>query len=149
MRIRELMTPLAETISPGALAEQAWRRLKNGRFHHLVVTERGRVVGVLSDQDLREVGASGRQRMTVEDLMTGKVVTANPTMPLEKAALLLKGRSIGCLPVVDKKELVGILTTTDLLQWIHSHGERPATGRAPKATRRTARWPRSTSQSRH
>ena len=98
---------------------------------------------------LREVGASGRQGRTVEELMSDKVVTANPTMPLEKAALLLKGRSIGCLPVVDGKELVGILTTTDLLQWIHSHGERPATSRAPKATRRTARWPRPTARTRH
>ena len=57
--------------------------------------------------------------------MTSPAVTASPRMTLRQAANLLRGRTIGCLPVVEGGKLVGILTTTDLLELIGRGIERP------------------------
>jgi len=64
---------------------------------------------------------------TVEDHMSRRVVTASPEMALRKAANLMRGRSIGCLPVLAEGQLVGIVTTTDLLELIGRGTERPRT----------------------
>ncbi|CAN5899249.1 hypothetical protein BH11MYX2_BH11MYX2_11170 [soil metagenome] len=73
--------------------------------------------------------------------MTAHVVVAAPETTIKQAANLLRGRVIGCLPVVDGKTLVGIVTTTDLLELIGRGAERPVLetnrwtmkGRAPHA----------------
>lgn len=84
------------------------------------------MVGVVSDRDLQALG-SYRQVQSVEDAMTAPAVTARPDMTLRQAANLLRGRTIGCLPVVEDGELVGILTTTDLLELVGRGAERPVT----------------------
>jgi acetoin utilization protein AcuB len=58
--------------------------------------------------------------------MSFPVVAGHPEMTLRQAANRLRGRSIGCLPVMEDDELVGILTTTDLLEILGKGVERPA-----------------------
>ena len=50
--------------------------------------------------------------------MTPDVLVATPQTPLKRAAALMRGNNIGCLPIVDGKHLVGIITTSDLLDLI-------------------------------
>ncbi len=57
--------------------------------------------------------------------MTAPAISAAPDMTIRKAANLLRGRSIGCLPVMDGGHLVGIVTTSDLLERIGRGVERP------------------------
>jgi acetoin utilization protein AcuB len=57
--------------------------------------------------------------------MTSPVVTARPETTLRQAANLLRGRTIGCLPVLEEGRLLGIVTTTDLLELIGRGAERP------------------------
>ncbi len=59
--------------------------------------------------------------------MVSPAITAAPGMTLRKAANLLRGRTIGCLPVMQDHELVGIVTTTDLLELVGRGVERPTT----------------------
>src|SRR5690606_16090677 len=58
--------------------------------------------------------ASARGR-TVRDLMTADPVSASPNTTIRQAANLMRGRTIGCLLVVEKGHVVGIVTTTDVL----------------------------------
>ena len=97
---------------------------------------------MVSDRDLAGPG-SLRQVESVGDVMTTQVVSGHPEMTLRQAANQLRGRSIGCLPVMEDDKLVGILTTTDLLEQIGRGVERPMSRgrRATLATRGPRRKP--------
>jgi acetoin utilization protein AcuB len=127
MRIQDTMNSTVETIRPEESAETAWRRMTAHRMRHLVVVDGRQIVGVVSDRDLGggEAGVSARQGKAVSDVMTPKPVTVGPTTTIREAANLLRGRAISCLPVVDDGRLVGIVTTTDLLELVGRGAERP------------------------
>ena len=146
MRVAELMKPRVETVSVGESAELARQRMRQKRIRHLVVTSGRDVVGVVSDRDLEEAG-SLRRVQTVGEVMTSPVVTARPETTLRQAANLLRGRAIGCLPVLEDGRLVGIVTTTDLLELVGKGAERPVAksrrfilkGRGPRRKKFSAR----------
>ena len=127
MRVVEVMTKGVQTVPPTMPATDAWELMRRNRIHHLVVTAGTDVIGVLSDRDAGgRSGASIRARSTVSDLMTSHVVTIAPTAPVRKAANLMRGRTIGCIPVSDGERLVGIVTVSDLLELIGRGVGRPA-----------------------
>lgn len=141
MRLGDIMETSVNTIGLEDQAELAWDRMRLGRIHHLVVMNNRAVVGVVSDRDLGGArGARLREGRQVADLMTRSVVTATPTTTVREAANLMRGRTIGCLPVVDRGSLRGIVTATDLLELIGKGAERP-TARAQRAILR-GRGPR-------
>ena len=116
MRVQEIMSTPVVTVEPDEPASSAWSRMQKNHFRHLVVTEGSRLLGVISERDLggRE-GATVRRNRTVRDLMTPGATTVPPTITLRQAANLMRGQLIGCLPVMDGKEIVGIVTATDVL----------------------------------
>ncbi len=131
MRVQEVMSDDVRTVSPATPARQAWALMKTDRIHHLVVVEGRRVVGVLSERDA--TGRAGaRNGPTVQDVMTAPVVTIEQRATVRRAANAMRGRSIGCLPVTNGSRLVGIVTTSDLLDVIGG-----AQGRPPQKERRT------------
>lgn len=128
MLVREFMNPSPVSISPDTpLLEAEWR-MQEGGFRHLpIVDAYDRLVGIVSDRDLREAAPSdattlSRQeltyllsRLTVEDVMKTPVLTARPGEPAETAAIRMREHKVSALPVVDDERLVGIVTTTDML----------------------------------
>lgn len=132
MRVAEVMTEGVQTVPPTLPAVDAWELMRRKDIRHLVVTAGSQVVGVLSDRDAGgRGGASIRARSTVADLMTAAVVTIEPRAPVRKAANLMRGRTIGCIPVTEGKRLVGIVTVSDLLALLGRGVDRPT-----KAVRR-------------
>lgn len=130
MQLREFMETRVVTIGPGEPASVAWSRMRGRRIGHLVVTENGRVVGVVTEQDLDgRNGAAIRRQQLVGDLMTSRVVSATPKTTLRRAATLMRRNSIGCLPVLDRGRLVGIVTATDVLEELGRTGARRASAR--------------------
>ena len=98
----------------------------HAHVHHLVVTDGGRLVGLLSDRDAGgRRGAALRQQRSVADLMTPHVVTIRPDATIRQAANVMRGRSIGSLVVVDGRRIAGIVTVSDLLELIGRGAERP------------------------
>ena len=124
MRMFEIMTPDVQTISPNEDTAKAWSRMRAAGIHHLVVVEKDAIVGVVSERDLG--GRAGpKQKQLVSDVMNRHVVTIEPDATVRRAANLLRGRSIGCLPVMRGEDLLGIVTTTDLLELLGRGTERP------------------------
>jgi CBS domain-containing protein len=75
------------------------------------------VIGLLSERDLGgRHGTPVRYRHRVRDLMTPDPLVLDPEAEVRQAAELLRGFSIGCFPVVSGTALVGIVTTSDLLE---------------------------------
>ena len=147
MRLQEIMSKDVLTATANESADAAWERLWRAKIHHLVVMDGKRVVGIISDRDLG--GARGqrvRSGCSVSDLMSPSVVTATPTTTLRQAANLMRGRSVGSLPVLDGGRLKGIVTIADLLGQIGSGAEKPVV----RGTRWTlgARGPRHTAERR-
>jgi acetoin utilization protein AcuB len=115
MTVGERMTKSPVTVSPKDTLAQAQERMRSGGFRQLPVVENNRLIGILTDRD---IGRRGRHNVVakVQSAMTGDVITASPETPIEEAARLLLHQKIGALPVIDRGELVGIISTTDILQ---------------------------------
>jgi len=109
------------TVPPGATLEEAARLLKANRIHHLPVVEGERLLGIVTDTDLRNAtlpGAAGSGEgapRTVGEVMTRNVVTLSPEDTIDDAMLILSRQRFGALPVVDGGRLVGIVAKTDIL----------------------------------
>lgn len=153
MRLEEIMSRHVMSVSSHEDADAAWARMRERRMHHLVVVEGGKVVGVVSDRDLGAArGAALRRGKVVGEMMSQHAVVVAPETTAREAANRMRGRGIGCLPVLSHGKLVGIVTTTDLLELIGSRGA-GAVGRGPrpskiKPVRRSQREIRSPARSR-
>jgi acetoin utilization protein AcuB len=119
MRLADIMSSPVATVDVSLPAEDVWNRMQERGIHHLVVTQEGKAAGILSARDLSGPrGVALRWAGTAGDLMTTRIVTARPETTVKEAANLLRGRAIGCLPVVSGERIVGIVTITDLLELI-------------------------------
>ncbi len=116
MRLRDFMTLEVESIHPKETMEAAYDKMRRGNFRHLVVLDDGRPVGILSERDIGLKLEPELRDLLVEDVMSEPVVHAGPNTTVREAANLMRGHTVGCLPIMDHGSLVGIVTTTDLLE---------------------------------
>ena len=115
MQIVNLMTSDPVTIGPDATLSNAKTIMDAGRFRRVPVVEDGRLVGILTERDLREY--TGYLESTrVNAAMRTALVTVTPYNTVEDAARLMLKHKIGGLPIVADGKLVGIITTSDLLK---------------------------------
>ena len=128
MQVVELMKTKLVVASPTDSVAAAWRLLRQHQIRHLPVVEERKLVGIVTDRDIRLVVpsalTSGRreqdphdalEKIAVREIMTGQVVTVAPEASIANVARLLLERRIGGLPVVQGSRLVGIITKTDIL----------------------------------
>ena len=130
MRLEEIMTSPALTIDLDASAAEARQLMRLEHVRHLVVTDRGKAVGVVSRHDL-----GSEEGKAVGELLSHALVTATPATTVREAANLLRGRDVRCLPILQGKKLVGVVSVTDLLELIGKGVDRPV----PHTTRWTLR----------
>lgn len=115
MLVSNRMTKDPVTVSGDDLLIQARLKMQKGGFRRLPVVSDGQLVGVITDRDMRE-HAGYLDRTKVTTAMSQKPVTVTPATTVETAAQLLLKQKIGGLPVVEKGHLVGIISTSDILQ---------------------------------
>ena len=120
MLVKEMMRRPVTVVSVETTIGGAYQVLQDRGFRHLPVMDQGRLVGVLTDRDLRFATSSLCQTPRtagdpVSSVMSSPPLTADPLDPVEDAARIMREHKIGCLPVLDGPELVGILTGMDLL----------------------------------
>ncbi|AMA75962.1 acetoin dehydrogenase [Thermus parvatiensis] len=121
MLVRDVMRHPVFTVGPETTLEEAYRFLLEKGIRHLPVVQDGRLVGIITDRDIRLATSHLNPKgpcpgcTRVEEVMTRGVVTAHPLDPVEEAARVMRERKIGCLPVLEDGELVGIVTGIDLL----------------------------------
>ena len=114
MFVRQRMTRNPVTVAPKAMLSTARDKMTAGKFRHVPVVQDGVLVGILTDRDLRQyVGVEERTR--IEAAMTETPLTIPPTLTVEEATQLLLKHQISGLPVLESGQLVGIITTSDIL----------------------------------
>ena len=128
MRVRELMSGAPITVSPDTPVFDARQTMVKERIRHLLVTEAGRLVGIITDRDIRLNLPSQATslsmwevnyllaKLTVSKVMTKSVIIVGPDQDAGDAARLMLEHKIGALPVLDGEHLLGILTETDVLR---------------------------------
>ncbi len=134
MRVTDWMTLDPVTIAPDATAGEALALMRQRRIRHLPVVDGGRLVGMLSDRDVRTALPSAvvlgeleeddpAASRPVAEIMTADPLTIPPSQPVEEAARLLTEQRIGAVPVVEGARLLGILSADDLLRaFVESSG---------------------------
>lgn len=123
-------------VDEGDSMKKAMDLLKEHDIRHLPVLKDGeRLVGILSERDIKQASPSPAtaleireiyyllDKVKVKQIMTRRPYTVSSSAPIEEAALIIREKKIGCLPVVDDGKLVGILTETDIIDaFIESMG---------------------------
>ena len=127
MRVRDVMTPDPVTISSNQSIGTALARMRRGNFRRLPVMDQGKLVGIVTDRDLRLAMNSPyvlregwydsylMEHIEVRTCMTSNPVTVAPDCDLIEAVQLMRSQKFGGLPVIQNGILVGILTETDLM----------------------------------
>lgn len=129
IRVRDVMQEKIVTISAGERLSTVEDIMTLGRVRHMPVVHGGKLVGVVSERDLLRASLSNlhgafraEERraflhvVEISRVMSAPPVTIDPQASLQDAALIMAERKIGCLPVVDGEQLVGMLTETDILR---------------------------------
>ncbi len=129
MKVKELMTEQVLTVTPADKIDRVFFLINFENIRHVPVVDKGKLVGMLSDRDLKKVLGSPKKftekpdatTVTISDrkvrtLMSRKLFTVEPEQRAADAAAIMVKRKIGALPVVHKDKLVGIITATDILQ---------------------------------
>ena len=128
MYVKEYMSTNVITCTPDTLVLDAQKLMDMHNIRRLPVVDKGKLIGIITQDRIREVSPSPATSLTVwelnyliakmkiKDVMVKNVVTIGPDATIEEAAALGQKHRIGALPVVDKGKLVGIITTTDLFR---------------------------------
>ncbi len=131
MKVKELMQAKVLTVGPEDTADKVFLLLYFEGIRHLPVVEKGKVVGMVSDRDLKKVlgslkskhptMAKGVSTVTVRSrkvktfMRRGLLTVSENTETAEAAAIMAK-KKVGALPVLKSGKLAGIITTTDILR---------------------------------
>ena len=122
LKVNDLMTVVPDVISPDTPLRDIIGMMKTEGYRHLPVVVDNKLVGIITDRDVRLVMNSPmvlherRQdedlldKVTAESCMTPNPVTVSPETPAYRAAEILSMYKFGALPVVDGENLVGIIT---------------------------------------
>lgn len=144
MLVKDWMTKTPLCLQAKDSLMHARALMKRHSVRHLPVLSGERLIGLLSDRDLRNYTPSYCStldvyemhamisKLTVDDAMTPRPITVTPETPMAQAGVLMLKKKIGSLPVEEDGRVVGILTETDVIRALVS-AEAPTVAAAPCA----------------
>lgn len=124
MLIEEIMTKEVLTLTPTNTVLEALELVRSKKIRHIpIITDEQKVVGIVTDRDLKEVvpsTLSTKYDTSIYDTELSVIMTKNPIIGhpmdfVEESAVIFYDNQIGALPIVSNQKLVGIITETDLL----------------------------------
>lgn len=130
MIVRHLMQSEVVTLPVGATLDLVDGLMRVERVRHIPIVSGKSLAGLVSQRDLLRAAVSNARRMEpgaekewlrgipVEDVMTTEVLFVHPEASIGSAVEMMLKERIGCLPVVEAGELVGLLSETDCLRYL-------------------------------
>ncbi|MHB1652545.1 MAG: CBS and ACT domain-containing protein [Desulfitobacteriaceae bacterium] len=127
MYVRQFMSTPVISVSPSDTIADTISLMRGNKINRLPVVDNGRVIGLVTDGDLREISPSPATTLsifelnylvaktTIREIAVKQVISCSPNTKIEDAALLMRDHKIGGLPVIEDDQLVGIITETDIL----------------------------------
>ena len=141
--VRDYMSSQPETLNADNTLLDAVLLLRRAGLRHIPIVEDNRLVGILTDRDVARFAPSmllplspQEYNRVFEETLITKVMTRDPIStapdaPLAEAVRLLHQNRLGCLPVIEKGQLVGIITTNDMLRALHDLIDSPENSSPP------------------
>ena len=128
MHVGLIMRKDLVTVPPDTSLVKARDLINEKLIEHLLVVDKdGKLVGIVSDRDLKQAWASPAttlsahelnyllKQLNVETIMVKKIMTVTPGTTIERAGRIMQEDRISALPVMENEKLVGIITTTDVM----------------------------------
>lgn len=128
MLVRRKMKKDLITITKDERMTTARKIMKEKNIRHLPVVDGKKLIGLVTNMDIRKAEASPAtsleirelhyllDKLTAGEIMTRNVITISPDISIEEAATLIHDNKIGCLPVVEDGNLVGMITENDVME---------------------------------
>ncbi len=129
MLVEKWMSAKPYTVEEGESLSAAMRLLKDKQIRRLPVLRKGKLVGIVTDRDLKAASPSEAtsldiwelhfllEKLKVKDVMSKELITIGPKDTIEESAMIMMQKKIGGLPVVDESgALIGILTEDDVFR---------------------------------
>jgi acetoin utilization protein AcuB len=125
------MTQDPQTLDVQSTLLDAVLMMRRSELRHIPILEGGRLVGILTDRDVGRFAPSILVTLTAQEynrvfeetpiakVMTRKLVHTTPDAKLADAVHLIYSQKLGCLPVLENDQLVGIITVVDMLRALH------------------------------
>lgn len=111
------------TVSPDATVFEAIQLMSEKNIGALLVTERDRLIGIMSERDYtRKVALKGKtsKELKVREIISGNVVSVAPAHTIEECMRLMTENRVRHLPVLDGDRITGVVSIGDLVNWIIS-----------------------------
>jgi acetoin utilization protein AcuB len=133
LTVNDLMTAVPDTVTPSTPLRTVIGIMKTRGYRQIPVLDNGKLVGIVTDRDIRLIMNSPvilhdrsqdeelLTKVSVESCMTPNPVTVTPETPAYRAAEILSMYKFGALPVIERDTLVGIITTTDFLDYFSAN----------------------------
>ena len=118
-RIADHMTKSPVTVDPTTSLAAALKNMEEHRFRHLPVVEDGKLLGVVSERELRcleNMEGFNSAHCVVEDFTLGPTYSVSPEALVRDVARVMADRKLGSAVVVDGDAVVGVFTTVDALR---------------------------------
>lgn len=129
MKIASIMTDRVATIEMDDTLRCIINIFSQAKFHHLLVQDEGKLIGVISDRDLLKASSPfldtpaerpcdvARLSRKAHQIMTRELITVEASTPIAEAVAILMKKNVSCLPVVSQQgKIEGIVTWKDLLK---------------------------------
>jgi CBS domain-containing protein len=119
VRVSDVMSTEVVKAGPDEFVYSAVRRLLSNDVGCLVVVEDSKVIGIMTKGDVLRrslIRQKDPKKLPVKRVMTRPVLTIDPSSTLEEASHLMSQKQVSKLPVVKNGELVGIITSTDVIR---------------------------------
>ena len=129
MLVKDRMTPNPVTITTDTSLKEALELVRSKSFRHLpVLDEDGKLAGIVTEKSLVYASPTSATSLSVFEVdyilsctkigqvIQGEIITVGPDLPIEEAARVMVDHRIGCLPVVEGDELIGIISDTDIFR---------------------------------
>jgi len=130
LKVRDIMSTNLVTLEENEDLDLAENAMKYGRIRHLPVVKSKKLVGLVTHRDILraqvsvfadlspEERADIRFGIKVKEIMQLDIKSIGPDVSILEAAKIIKNNKFGCLPVVEKEELVGIITEADFIDLV-------------------------------
>jgi CBS domain-containing protein len=122
MKVRDLMVKNVITLQTDTSAHEATKLLNKNKIGCLVVVRSGDIEGILTERDLLErvlEECKNPKETKISEIMTKDVIVGKPDMEIFEATGIMIKNKIKKLPIVEKRQLVGIVTVTDIAHATH------------------------------
>jgi CBS domain-containing protein len=117
--VKELMRSDVKTARPDSSVREVVAKMNRFDIGSIVIVQERRPIGIITERDiLRKVveHCLDPSICKAKEIMTTPIITGEEDLSVEEAARLMATRKIKRIPIVRNKELVGIITATDLIQ---------------------------------